>query len=220
MADSGAPEYSEAALGEMNDWIDEVHTALQSSGAPPYESTEVKPLDRHYRKEIGDYLSEQFSMDYASVLFFLDGMECVYHAEDDVFLVSYDSIQELPGDFEFGVLAHEQGHRTGHTIIENRLEPMHESGQVSDKALEMLQSYFVSENFAERTKVAVGNSLGRDFAYWEELAEESPLIYRLRDRIGPEELVDTERDETLPEMMDSTEVLLQQASSGDADWLN
>ncbi len=220
MADSGTPEYSEAALEEMNEWIDEVHAALQSSGAPTYESTHVRPLDRQFRKEIGNYLKEQFSMDYTSILFFLDGMECVYHAEKDVFLVSYDSIQDLPGEFELGVLAHEQGHRAGYTIIEDRLEPMHEEGEISDKALKMLQSYFVSENFAERTKVAVGNSLGRDFTYWEELADESPLIYRLRDRIGPEELVDTERDETLPEMMDSTEVLLQQAANGEADWLN
>ena len=212
-------EYDVEAVDEMNDWVKTVHSELNSAGALKYPDTDVRPLDRDYRKQIGDYLSSEFQLDYTAVMFFLDGMESVYHAEDDVFLVAYDSIQELPGEFELGVLAHEGGHRMGNKIIDNRLEPLKQTRNISDEAFNMFRDYLLSENFAERTKVAVGNTLDRDFSYSEKLLEESPTIYRLKGRIGPEELVDPDRDEDINKLIDNIEGMLIDLSRGSSDWI-
>lgn len=209
--------YNEVALTDMNDWASIVHGEIQSNADIGYPETDVRPLDDTYRKQIGNYLTENFNLDYTAVLFFLDGMESVYHLEDDLFLVSYESLQERPGNFERGVISHEQGHRFGKKFIEKVLRPLEEDID-SDTDLNLFKTYLHSENFAERMKVAIGNTLGRDFSYWKELSENSPAIYGMRDRIGPEELVDPERDEDLPEMMEALENTVTELENGSTPW--
>lgn len=211
-------QYSQEALHELTEWVQTVHSELDSSKLFDYPETDARPLDAEYSREIGRYISDQCRRDYTAALFFLDSIKTIYHVEEDFFLVASDAIQNPPTEFEQGLLSHEQGHRMGYKIVDNHLDPIIENREVSEEASGILRSYFLSDNFAERTKVAVGNSLGRDFTYFESLQGEAPTVYRLKDRIGPEELVDPDRDDDLDELLDDVERMLIELSEGVQDW--
>ena len=125
--------------------------------------------------------------------------------------------QDNPGIFEYEVLAHEKGHRFGTQIIQEKLDPLQRSENVSEEASRLLRQYLKSENFAERTKVALGKSLGFDFNYNQD-SDEVATIYRLNNRIGPEELVDPEREESLDELAEDIDRMLIEISEGVQDW--
>jgi hypothetical protein len=213
-----ASSYDEEILEEFNDWSETIHGEIQESGAVRYDSTDVEPLSAEYRKQIGNYLKESFGMDYASIMMVLNGTEATYNERMDNFLVSYDALSSDLSTEDIGRLAHEQGHRLGRKIVDERLKPLEKETDVSPEAYKKFVDYLNSENFAERTKVAAGNSIGHDLSYRMELLEEPPMIYRLKGRLGPEELVDPGREEDLEEMMTDLEDLMHDLSTGNSSW--
>lgn len=206
--------YDEGVLEEFNDWSETIHGEIQGSGAARYESTNVEPLDGDYRRQIGEYLRETFGMSYASIMRVLDNTEATYNEQDDNFLVSYDVLSSGLGTEDLGCLAHEQGHRLGVKIVEERLEPLEEEADISPEAYRKLVKYLKSENFAERTKVAVGNSFRLDLSYRMKLVEEPPMLYRLKDRLGPEEFVEPGREEDLEDMVRDLEDMMKDLANG------
>lgn len=213
-----ASSYDEEVLEEFNDWSETIHGEIQGSGAVSYDPTAVEPLSAEYRKQIGNYLRERFGMDYSSIMMVLDGTEATYNERMDNFLVAYDVLSSEFSTEDVGRLAHEQGHRLGRKIVDERLKPLEQQEDVSAEAYRMLVEYLTSENFAERTKVAAGNTLDQDLSYRMELLEEPPMIYRLKGRLGPEELVDPERDEDLEEMVRDLEDMMQELAHGNSSW--
>lgn len=218
MAFRGTVGYDENVLEEMNSWSESINEEITGSGWINYDAAEVKPLDHDYRREIGQYLSENFGLSYNSVMYFLDRTQMVYHADEESFLVSSDLLEPGFGDSERSVLTHEEGHRLGRLLADERLMPVRDSGNVSPEAYRKLFKYLKSDNFAERAKMAIGNSMGQDFDYCVELVEEEPALYRLKGRLGPEELVDPSRDETLEDMLDSVDELLLELLNGEPSW--
>lgn len=212
--------YDESVLREFNDWAEEIHDEIQDGGALSYDSTNVEPIDAEYRKEIGNYLKRAFGMDYSSVMRVLEGTEATYNQRADNFLVSQDMLEDDFCSRELERLAHEQGHRLGRKIIEDRLKPLESEQNVPAEAYRKMVKYLSSENFAERTKVAVGNSFGRDLQYRMDLVDKPPMIYQVKERIAPQELVDTGRDETVEEMVRDIEDMMQELAFGDPYWVS
>jgi hypothetical protein len=218
MSFRGPMSYDENVLEEMNSWSESINEEIAGSGWINYDAAEVKPLDHDYRREIGQYLSENFGLSHNAVMYFLDRTQMVYHADEGSFLVSSDLLEPDFGDSERSLLTHEEGHRLGRSLAEQRLLPVQDSGDVSPEAYRKLFKYLKSDNFAERAKMAIGNSMGQDFDYRVELVEDEPALYRLKGRLGPEELVDPSRDETLEELLRSVDELLVELLDGEPSW--
>lgn len=211
-------EYDEDILKGLTDWTVLVHNEIQESGSVRYDIPAIEPLNGDYRKEIGDYLHQTLGMDYSSVMNVLNGTEAVYHVDSDVLLVSYDVLNSEDQFQNQSLVAHEQGHRLGQKIIEKRLQPLSENQNVNQENVETLKDYLKSENFAERTKTAVGKNLRQNFQYNEKLIDNPPAIYEVRNRIGPDSLINSDREETIEEMVQDIEKLLREVHTDNPSW--
>ena len=210
--------YGQEALGELNTRAETIHGELQSAGAPDYPSTTVDFMDARDRRDIGEYLTREAGMDYCSSLHVIKQLGMVYREDEDRYIVTESLFDPEVSSDEQELLAHEVGHRLGRKVIEDRLMPLKDVKAVSPMAFDTLVDYLLSENFAERVKVATGESLGEDFVYDRRFVDDSPEGYELRARMGPEELVDPGRNEDLEILFRDIERLLDDLASGIEDW--
>lgn len=213
--DSG---YREDVLRDLNTRAETIHSELQSAGAPEYPSTTVDPMDVQDRRDIGEYLTRESGLDYCSSLHIIKQLGMIYREDEDRYIVTDAALDPESSSNEYALLAHEAGHRLGRKVIEDRLAPLKQVETVSDEAFDTLANYLLSENFAERFKVAAGESVGMNFSYDERFLDGDPDGYELRARIGPEELVDPGRDEDLEVLLMDVERLVDHLSSGIEEW--
>jgi len=205
-------------LLDANSCAWKIYNEIQNSGAPDYRPTTVEPIDAEYRREIATYLRDNFNLNNRDTIHFIENLELVYDNSEDVFIATGNLLGSPfeTSDKEF--IAHEQGHRLGKEIIENWLEPLKESEEVSEDAYQQLYNYVASEDFAERTKLAIGKTIDEDFEYNERQLEDNGLIYSRKDRLGPDKLVETKRDENLDELIEEIERMMRELAEGDPSW--
>lgn len=210
--------YGQEALGELNTRAETIHSELQSAGAPEYPSTTVDMMGMQDRRDIGEYLCRESGYDFASSLQIIDQLGMIYREDEDRYIVTESLFEPGVSSDEQELLAHEVGHRFGRKIVEEELRPVKSVQTVSPEAFYKLADYFLSENFAERVKVATGESLDEDFTYDLSFIEDPQGSYELRARIGPEEFVDPERDEDFEELVRNVEGLVDDLTNGVEDW--
>ncbi|WP_414838280.1 hypothetical protein ACK3SF_02665 [Candidatus Nanosalina sp. VS9-1] len=206
------------ALGELNMRAETIHRELQSAGAPRYPSTTVNIMDVQDRREIGEYLCREVGHDYASSLYLIDNIGMIYREDQDRYLVTDTFLDSEDSSESEALLPHEMGHRFGRKVVEDELRPVRGAQNVSDEALSKLVHYLLSENFAERFKVATGETFGEDLHYDLEFIENAQKGYMMKDRVAPEELVDPGRSEDLVELVEDIEGLVEDVSRGVEDW--
>lgn len=206
------------SLQRLNAWARRTHEEIQESGSPAYEPTSIEPLDSEYRKELGDYLRDCLKLDYSATMSVIDSLKSTYHREDDLFIVSNQLLNSQSELEQNSYMAHEQGHRLGKKISKNRLEPLERSHELPAEEYRQLFQYLRSEEFAERAKLAMGQSMGEEFEYNHNLIEDKGSIYARKGSLGPENLVDPDRNEDLEEMAAEIEDLLVELSSGEPSW--
>ena len=206
--------FMQDALSQLNDQIDSVHSELQASGAFHYPATSVDLMDERDRREIGEYLCRESGLDYGSSLYVIDQIGAIYREDEDRYIVTDALFDTQASSDEDALITHEAGHRFGRKIIAQRLMPVKRGLDDSPEALERLIDYFISENFAERVKVAAGETFNEDFTYNREFIDRPPEGYELRARIGPQEFVDPEREEDLELLLENVERLVEDTTRG------
>lgn len=189
-------------LSDLNEEADLIHNEIQASGAISYSSPEVERMSPQDRKEIGRYLCKHTGLDYSSSVRVIKQLGMVYDDERDVYLVTSVLINSGELENSFSYMSHESGHRYGRKLIQDRLLPIEGFEEVDQSEFDELVDYFISDNFAERVKLAVGQRFGIDVEYDEKFLEDTPSGYVQRDRLGPEKFVDPERDESLSSLLD------------------
>lgn len=189
-------------LNDLNEEADLIHNEIQASGAINYSSPEVERMSPQDRKEIGRYLCKHTGLDYSSSVRVIKQLGMVYDDERDVYLVISVLINSGELENSFSYMSHESGHRYGRKLIQDRLLPIEGFEEVDQSEFDELVDYFISDNFAERVKLAVGQRFGIDVEYDEKFLEDTPSGYVQRDRLGPEKFVDPERDESLSSLLD------------------
>lgn len=210
--------YDQKALRDLNGRAETIHSELQTAGAPEYPSTSVDFMDVQDRRDIGEYLCTESGMDYCSSLYVIEQLGMIYREDEDRYIVNDAVFDPETSSDEEALLAHEVGHRLGRKIIESRMMPFKESEKVSTQAFDTLIDYFLSENFAERVKVATGERLDQNFLYDNRFLDEPPEGYEMRARIGPEELIDPSRNEDLDALFHDIDRLLDELTCGEEDW--
>lgn len=210
--------YGQEALEELNAQAETIHSELQSAGAPDYPSTTVEMMTPQDRRDIGEYLTRESGHDFASSLYIIDRLGMIYREDEDRYIATESLFDPDVSSDEEELLAHEAGHRFGRKVVEEELNPLKGSEAVSGQAFEVLVGYLLSENFAERFKVATGETLDEDFSYDHSLVDDPRPSYKLRDRFGPDEMVDPGRDEDLEMLLAEVEGLVDDLSRGVQDW--
>ncbi len=210
--------YGQEALRDLNARAETIHSELQSAGAPTYPSTTVDFMDVQDRREIGEYLTRESGLDYCSSLHVIKQLGMIYREDEDRYIVTEALFDPDTSSDEQALLGHETGHRLGRKVIEDRMMPLKEVEDVSTQAFDTLVDYFLSENFAERVKVATGETLGEDFAYDTRFVGDPPEGYEMRARVGPNELVDPSRNEDLEILFHDIDRLLDDLSKGVEGW--
>lgn len=210
--------YDQKALRDLNGRAETIHSELQTAGAPEYPSTSVDFMDVQDRRDIGEYLCTETGMDYCSSLYVIEQLGMIYREDEDRYIVTEALFDPEVSSDEQALLAHEAGHRLGRKVIEDRMMPLKDSKDVSSEGFRTLVDYLVSENFAERVKVAIGESLGEDFVYDTRFIDNPPEGYKMRARIGPDELVDPSRNEDLEILFHDIDSLLDDLSKEVEDW--
>lgn len=206
--------FRQDALNELNTQVETVRSELQASGAPKYPATSVEFMEEQDRRDIGEYLCRESGLDYGSSLYVIDRMGAIYREDEDRYIVTDNLFDSEASADEKALITHESGHRFGRKIISQRLMPVKMGLSDSPEALERLIDYFISENFAERVKVAAGETLGEDFTYNRDFVGAPPEGYELRARIGPQEFVDPDRDEDLEFLLENVERLVDDTTRG------
>lgn len=200
-------------LSELDEEADLIHNEIQASGAINYSSPEVRKMSSQDRREIGRYLCKHTGLDYSSSVRVIKQLGMVYNDNRDVYLVTDLLIDKDELENSFSYIAHESGHRYGRKLIQDRLLPIEGLEQVEKSEYNEVVDYFISENFAERVKLALGERFGMDVGYDERFIEDTPSGYLQRDRLGPENLVDSKRDETLNGLLNWVDETIRDLSS-------
>lgn len=205
-------------LGELNTRAETIHSELQSAGAPEYPSTTVAMMSMQDRRDIGEYLTRESGMDYCSSIYVIKQLGMIYREDEDRYLVTESLFDPEVSSDEQELLAHEVGHRFGRKVVEEELRPLKDFETVSPEAFDKLANYLLSENFAERVKVATGETFDQNFHYNLSFVEDPRDGYKLRGRLGPEELVDPERVEDLEQLVGNVEAMVDDLADGVEDW--
>lgn len=212
MAARNSPNYDRDVLNEMNEWTHTVQNQIRSNWLQSYRNAEVRPLNGEYENEIKRHLMDDLGLDFGHALLFLDRTKMVYHPEEDAVLVSSELLESDFDGEKRALLAHEEGHRLGRNIVSEMLEPV--SGEVPETEYDKLHDYLMSDNFAERTKLAIGNDMGEVFEYQRDLVDGQPALYIMKGRLGPESFVDPDRNEDLEDLFNSVEEYVEDILSG------
>lgn len=202
MSTGRSTENLQNVLSELNQEADLIHNEIQASGAINYPSPEVQKMSSQDRREIGKYLCKHTGLDYSSSVRVIKQLGMVYDDNRDVYLVTDLLIDKEELGNSFSYISHETGHRYGRKLIQDRLLPFKEGREVDKDDYNELVDYFISENFAERVKLALGERFGMDVEYDEKFLEDTPSGYVQRDRLGPEKYVDGRRDENLNRLLE------------------
>lgn len=200
-------------LNDLNEKADRIHNEIQASGAIDYSSPEVRKMSSQDKRKIGKYLCEQTGIDYSSSFRVIKQLGMVYDDERDLYLVTDILIDEEELENSFSYIGHESGHRYGRKLIQSRLLPIEDSETVTQDEFNELVDYFISDNFAERVKLALGERFRISVEYDQKFIENTPAVYEQRDRLGPEKFVDPRRDETLNRLLDWVDEAINDLSS-------
>jgi len=191
----------QSILNDLNEQAGRIHGELQASGAVTYSSPNVEKMDAQDRREIGRYLCKQSGLDYSSSIRVIKQIGMVYDVQNDRYLVNDVLLEKEELEDGFSYISHESGHRYGRKLIQNRLLPIEESRKVDRDEFDDLVDYLISENFAERVKLGLGERFGVDVKYDDRFIDETPEGYLQRDRIGPDRFVNSQRDESLGDLL-------------------